>query len=37
MSDFEWHNVAIRTNPVDDGKVWTKVSATVEQVRICSE
>ena len=24
----------LRTNPVDDGKVWTKVSAAVEQVRI---
>ena len=27
----------LRTKPVDDGEVWTKVSAAVEQVRIRSE
>ena len=27
----------VQTKPVDDGKVWTKVSAAVEQVRIRSE
>ena len=27
----------LRTKPVDDGEVWTKVSIVVEQVRIRSE
>ena len=27
----------LRTKPVDDGKIWTSVSAAVEQVRIRSE
>ena len=37
MLDPELQHICAASDPVDDRKVWTKVSASVEQVRIRSE